>query len=162
MFWSFLAILLFSAVAFIVAFWLVCLVAALPTQVFGRTKSAPFFYLLSNLIAGYTLCLWPAFCAVLLRSKIQQPAVHHRWIYYVSAILLGLAGTLFAVRAVFKDPLLYEADTDEEPSELTDRVVGTVKLRGYLLMLATLALIAFLIWPSIAQAVYGWVLNRLI
>jgi hypothetical protein len=128
----------------------------------SQNKERSFLLSAVELDSGVHSVSLASFCAALLKSEIQRRAVDNRWVYYVAAILLGLAGTLVALRVMFRNPLLWMADADETPDELTDSIVGGIRLRTALLDVATLALVAFVIWPGIAYAVYGWVLRWLV
>lgn len=155
MYLHFLFRLLYSGVVFVIVYWLVMLVPAGLGVLFGNSRIAPFTYLLSNVIAAYALCLWPAFCATIAHSSVGLPETDHKWAYYVTAALFGLIGTIASLRFVLKDPKW-------EPGKVDDafiaRSVGINRIRGYFLMIATLSLLVFLTWPRVAVFLYGWAL----
>lgn len=146
--------LCYSGVAFVVGFYLFLLLPALLVTAFENRRIASVLTLASNVIFAYMICLWPAFCVIVMSNYSSNPDVSHTWMYYVTAFVLALLVSIVSIIAVLRIRKNSEASPDE--------YFVIEDLRAFFLKISVVAIILFMLWPAIARLLYGWFLNRII
>jgi hypothetical protein len=145
-----------ASLAFIISYWVLLLIPAFLSEHIRSSSIIPVAYLLSNIIAIYLLCAWPAFSILFTRHYLKYVDAF-RWVYYLSAFLFIIAGSALAIRIVMREPTMKDA---EEADEFFERYCSIESLRGFLFASSIIATIVFLIWPAFANVLYGWIFPR--
>jgi len=158
LYFSFFIYFIAATIVFVISYWVLLLIPAFVSEQIRSSGAASTAYLLSNIIAIYLLCAWPAFSLVFTRHYVEYVNTF-RWIYYLSAFLFIIAGSVLAIRLVMKEPSMKD---DEEADEFFERSCSVESLRGHFFILSIIAALIFLIWPAFANLLYGWIFSRII